>query len=851
MRKFWQFAFVFAGILAQGCVVVVADDRKAEPDLPPRIDIKLKDVRWQALPEQVESVYVDFNDRVWYSLRSPAPGADLAFLKKRVARVVHDNAPHVWGLRVVHVERSRMTWFWDAESARILGFNPTTSQWDVYRFEDGHEPRGTSRERSIQHVPLREANVFGNGASVVLHTKGKWHNVDLSSYEGFKEVTIKRLPWDNERAAVVVKGTERSHLLLLHASGEISERFKWDGHIVEVAPFRGLFFVSIGRSVPLVVADVNEARVPKNIQSIVAAIHSDDFNVRAKAKNEFQRRELLVAPYLSKLIDNAENADARHALSEMEATLRDPRRSRIVLDGVRLAPRGLPAVTPDGKQMLWSGVIEADDGSGESVLVVLKSDGKPPVIIPLSNGPQPPVVGREGLRVLALPDGSMLADVTQTFGLIRADDEGTIHFESRLDNQILAYQQSSESGPRIFVIGRNRRSISVYSPAFEENRKLVRRIGEPRPVMSPEHVVVSHDGIIWAQSPTGSLAFFDNGAWSAIKSLDLDAPLASMVASEDGCLLGVCKSGEVFVASREGVVSERSIDELLRKRPKLVAEFLRNTQGNGCAAGSNSFLAVIRDDTIVMVKKDVLTVHTGADSDSVALKDLLGRSVIEVGEFRPTHVMRRGSDSILVFGTSKQPVIEITNHEGKLSARYLGPCFAAERLSARDAFGGCYYVASIGDKAFSHGSVYVMPNGRVRSLGRVGMPVQGSGRPIIPFIDFASRNAMAVTLFKRGDVVDQVRITHPFAKRPAAIMHDDGDMSLATDFELVRLQRRNGPNGSLEVDEVAFFDPNALGFTTKRSVHALGPKGVIVQCRATSAHMLGESDKYDVHVFSP
>jgi hypothetical protein len=51
----------------------------------PRLDIALRPVRWQPLPDQVEAVFVGPDQRVWYLLEhEPGTGPDLPQIKLRI-----------------------------------------------------------------------------------------------------------------------------------------------------------------------------------------------------------------------------------------------------------------------------------------------------------------------------------------------------------------------------------------------------------------------------------------------------------------------------------------------------------------------------------------------------------------------------------------------------------------------------------------------------------------------------------------------------------------------------------------------------------------------------------------------
>jgi hypothetical protein len=82
-------------------------DRKVAPAaLAPAVEIKLTDVRWQALPEQVAWVTVSPDQRVWYVLRPPSPSAKLrpAEVRQIVESEFAKPSPQLQGVQRVFFE---------------------------------------------------------------------------------------------------------------------------------------------------------------------------------------------------------------------------------------------------------------------------------------------------------------------------------------------------------------------------------------------------------------------------------------------------------------------------------------------------------------------------------------------------------------------------------------------------------------------------------------------------------------------------------------------------------------------------------------------------------------------------
>src|SRR3954453_21052422 len=68
-----------------------------KPAAKDHVDIALRNVRWQALPDAVHRVYAGPDGRVWYELFCTESPEDSAELRKRVEREFNKPAPQLYG----------------------------------------------------------------------------------------------------------------------------------------------------------------------------------------------------------------------------------------------------------------------------------------------------------------------------------------------------------------------------------------------------------------------------------------------------------------------------------------------------------------------------------------------------------------------------------------------------------------------------------------------------------------------------------------------------------------------------------------------------------------------------------
>jgi hypothetical protein len=106
-------------LLLTGFVGVFAHASDAEP-------LTLRDVLWQWLPEEVESVEVGPDDRLWLVLASPYPWHTIDSAKAAIMEVFAKPTPRLAGIRPVLFEPGKRIWFSVDPGRILLGFDGTT-----------------------------------------------------------------------------------------------------------------------------------------------------------------------------------------------------------------------------------------------------------------------------------------------------------------------------------------------------------------------------------------------------------------------------------------------------------------------------------------------------------------------------------------------------------------------------------------------------------------------------------------------------------------------------------------------------------------------------------------------------
>jgi hypothetical protein len=174
------------------------------PQLP---DITLKNVRWQELPEEVETVFIGPDQRVWYKLRHPEGLDDLAAIKKMIEGEFAKPAPQLFGAEVALFEPGGRVWFFTHDRKTILGYDGRA--WVEHTLPDEHWLQGTCPHHGLVRTSPR--NVWVGGAAFFADATG-YHVYDGKEwkYQNFFDELravigeISPLPLDDGKTLLVV-----------------------------------------------------------------------------------------------------------------------------------------------------------------------------------------------------------------------------------------------------------------------------------------------------------------------------------------------------------------------------------------------------------------------------------------------------------------------------------------------------------------------------------------------------------------------------------------------------------------------------------------------------------------------
>src|SRR4051812_28436375 len=119
----WLFCFL-------GYSLGAAAPARNPPAPPEPIDIPIKNVLWQPLPDEVHAVYVGPDDRAWFEVEDPRFADDFATIQKLVEREFKRPMPQLFGTRPILFEPDGRVWFHMGYSSVLAGYDG--KEWITY-----------------------------------------------------------------------------------------------------------------------------------------------------------------------------------------------------------------------------------------------------------------------------------------------------------------------------------------------------------------------------------------------------------------------------------------------------------------------------------------------------------------------------------------------------------------------------------------------------------------------------------------------------------------------------------------------------------------------------------------------
>jgi len=229
-------------------------------DIAPPVEIKLPDVRWQAMPAEFASAAVSPDGRVWYLMARPAEAAELrqSAVRQVVEREFAKPAPQLQGVKCVFFETAsnqdegraklKRVWMMCRQGGVLLGYDG--KQWIERRLKFGMLPEGFNETRSFFQMDGGVAFLDTTGCNVLQGDKWIYRNF----FAGNHPSATDRWAWpDADGKGLLVLATDRLHTRLWHYRDGAWKDAPWPDRFVMCHPPRiGDSFYIVSNRMPAV-----------------------------------------------------------------------------------------------------------------------------------------------------------------------------------------------------------------------------------------------------------------------------------------------------------------------------------------------------------------------------------------------------------------------------------------------------------------------------------------------------------------------------------------------------------------------------------------------------------------------
>ena len=655
------------------------------------VDITLRNVLWQALPDEVRAVYVGPDQRTWYELRYepwPMP-IDWAHLRGIIEREFRKDSPQVLGVRPVLFESNGRVWFGGTYSpSMLLGYDGHT--WIEHAAEKGHYfeailPNHGRMEGEAPAVELAGKLFFPDNRGVHCFDGKTWTYKEFLGPRPGGRDPIVLVPQADGRTLLAAgpqevlwqwkagEWTELDRKALLGDIGT-TRLVPWGKEGFWVGSEQGtMFFWKLG---------VDPAA---QFASTLARLGDERFAVREEAAAALIQMGARILPLAEKNRAETDDPEIRLRLDKIIEAFRHPEQAFVPLGPYLLkAPRLLPCDDPG---VMYVGSEEIQEG-GESVgpgVVVAEVAGRYRLLkgaeffqacLHLYSGVFWPVVLKPGrfvwlaghryvrrpARLLDVEKGQFVAEPPEK-------QVGWLH-AVRSDGTVFLSQRDPVQGGAVYA----------FKPGAPDDRQFLSgetfSLGRER-----GNAVVARDGAVWAGLEDKGFSRFDGKAWQPVKALAGEKSVVWLDFGRNGEVLLYTDKGYELLDAQGGSVGE---DEdlaalVVRCRARITAAFSgpRGVDNNGIVVdkGGNIWLVeslkVLAGDQWLEASQALS--DAGMRSNNVEYLALLGDgSRVYVTDLFLVHDGGRSffgevQDGRLVFAPAphtSERVLNVMDHEG-------------------------------------------------------------------------------------------------------------------------------------------------------------------------------------------
>jgi hypothetical protein len=558
---------------------------KTPQPLPPRIEFALSDVRYQALPNEVRSVRVGPDDRVWLDMHSPSRPYDSDWCRRQIEQEFSQKSPQLTNIVPVLFEPGGRIWFkcnWDWA---LLAYDGKTFIEKANPVEEGF---------------FRSDGVWAGGCALFASDYG------VFCYDG-KAWSFQRLyPQDFFKTHPTVAG-QMLHMLpqpdgdtvLVLARGYGLWRWRkgqpaaagaaavpgWTE--IKLPPDSGGFRTAAPWGDGLLIIPEkgptylwrDETAPPADVADLVKRLGAADFKDREAATQEFMAMGARGLGAARQAIQSATDPEIQERLKKIIAQLELPKVEGVESFSVgqyRFEYPAFPERSDLGATLIWSRrIIDSGRTLGPGLALILP-----------------------GNEVRTLLGGSDQVENSQPVGNLAVMPDKSVWCSFNTSNDMPAHRIDLKEGKFVddtaglafgmpmagrrdgmtFFRVRYSSAIVAYKESAPENRRFVDATAFPMVPMNYDPL--APDGTLWMVSPEARnvIRVYDGKNWKELPQPDV---AACLMPGRGGATVVMGSRNEATLLADGKSVKEQDLETLIERHPKeFAAAFAAGDRGS-------------------------------------------------------------------------------------------------------------------------------------------------------------------------------------------------------------------------------------------------------------------------------
>jgi hypothetical protein len=566
-------------------------------DFPEHIDeFKPRDVMWQALPEQVRTVFVGPDDRVWQQMKHPAQKENLETARKIIKREFSKPAPQLFGVRPALFEPKGRVWFVTHSQTTILGYDGKDlieKKAEDKHFFPGNCPNHGRVHRTAYNLVVVDTAFFLESHGVLTFAKGEWSYLQMAQSSPVK----RRATYPSLYAEPDGKG-----VTALLIDGDKTCLWRWrngiwtqvtlpdaivSNTITAAAPWlNGIWlFTKTG-----IIYHSYRTDTDNVFDDMLGKLGDSAFLVREQATEDMMGLGAAILARAEKAYRASDDPEVRVRLKAVIGAV-TPRKAQVMSFGPYQLSQAQLALY-DGEATVYvsaNSIVKSGQALGAG-LVVGKRDGTITVVTG-SGFPQrwgshysedsSPLVLESGKRVW-LPRcsggfGPGLWDLEEReFTTMMPDPRVHWLHALKTDGTIYAGRREptqSGAGP-----------IMRFEPKMPDDRNFLE--AETIELSGGDKFCVTSDGRIWAETPDKGIVRFNGKKWEGVNGLSI-RDVREFLPGNDGALI-IATRNKCALITGDRVEERGSIKQLVSDCAKDITRFFKTS-------GYASWLSVVPD----------------------------------------------------------------------------------------------------------------------------------------------------------------------------------------------------------------------------------------------------------------